>query len=303
LSALDLLRTHTPAPLRPALAAAHRFVDVNLANDRSFIRRQYAAVFGRPPDLVRPSRFSEKIQWRKLNDRRPEWKIFCDKLATRDYVTTRLGPSHVAPLAGVYDCPEQLPWMELPVPCVIKASHATGMNLFIFDRDELEPVGMSRTMRRWLKTDHYRHGREWGYKDLPRKILVEGFLGDGRQAPDDFRLLCFDGVPRFVYVVHDRFGQATLDWYNPDWVPAPLRSVRYPRAEVEPAAPSLLPEMLEAAARLSAGFDFLRVDLYCAGGRVRCGELTVYPGCGLERFDPPEADEMLGQLWKLPRRA
>jgi hypothetical protein len=58
--------------------------------------------------------------------------------------------------------------------------------------------------------------------------------------------------------------------------------------------------MLALSGKLSQGFDFLRVDLYCIDGRVYCGELTLYPGCGFEPMTPPESDEWLGGFWKLP---
>jgi hypothetical protein len=67
--------------------------------------------------------------------------------------------------------------------------------------------------------------------------------------------------------------------------------------------PAHLEELLDVARRLSAGFSFVRVDLYDVEGRVVFGELTFYPEAGLGVFIPPSADRELGALWRLPGRA
>ena len=58
--------------------------------------------------------------------------------------------------------------------------------------------------------------------------------------------------------------------------------------------------MLAAAESLAAGFDALRVDFYEIGGRMLFGEFCLFPGSGLDPFDPPELDLKLGALWGVP---
>lgn len=45
--------------------------------------------------------------------------------------------------------------------------------------------------------------------------------------------------------------------------------------------------MIAAAETLGRAFDFVRVDLYDLGVIPRFGEMTFYPGSGLDPFDPP----------------
>jgi hypothetical protein len=61
--------------------------------------------------------------------------------------------------------------------------------------------------------------------------------------------------------------------------------------------------MLKAAERLSESFCFVRVDFYDLDGRARFGELTFYPGSGLEKVQPLRLDLLMGLLWSaaLPR--
>ena len=50
------------------------------------VRRAYLEKHGRAPRLLRPRRFTEKIQWRKLFDFNPLFPTLCDKIAVRDYI-------------------------------------------------------------------------------------------------------------------------------------------------------------------------------------------------------------------------
>jgi len=40
------------------------------------------------------------------------------------------------------------------------------------------------------------------------------------------------------------------------------------------------------------------VDFYEVDGRPLFGEMTFYPGSGLEPFDPPELDLAMGEYWR-----
>lgn len=59
--------------------------------------------------------------------------------------------------------------------------------------------------------------------------------------------------------------------------------------------------MVILAEKLSFGFPFVRVDFYEVNGAVFFGELTFFPGCGAEEFNPEEWDTTLGNEIELPR--
>lgn len=56
--------------------------------------------------------------------------------------------------------------------------------------------------------------------------------------------------------------------------------------------------MITAASVLGKGFDFVRIDFYEIGGKPYFGEMTFTPEAGLGRFDPPEIDRLLGEMWQ-----
>jgi hypothetical protein len=57
--------------------------------------------------------------------------------------------------------------------------------------------------------------------------------------------------------------------------------------------------MLSIASRLSACFDFVRVDLYNIDGKIYFGELTFTPVAGGLKLQPESWDLKLGEKWKM----
>jgi len=83
--------------------------------------------------------------------------------------------------------------------------------------------------------------------------------------------------------------------YDPSWRPLSINAGTA-------TAPISLAAMLAAAERLGREHDFLRVDLYEIDGVPLFGEFCLYPGSGLDRFDPADLDDWLGAQWSAQRR-
>jgi len=64
----------------------------------------------------------------------------------------------------------------------------------------------------------------------------------------------------------------------------------------------VLDVMIALAEELASETDFLRVDMFHLADRIVVGELTNFPDAANSRWDPPEVDMQLGELWELPRR-
>ena len=276
---------------------ARAVVELGLS-DRQYLCERYLTHFGRLPDLRRPRTFNEKILWRRLNDKRPLFETLCDKVAARAFVAEAAGEQYLVPCYGVYDRPEDIDWNSMPGPCVVKASHGSGWVEIVEDPAHADAARLTAACRRWLAADYSRQWREWQYHGVPRRLLIERFLGKGGVPTIDYRFLCFDGVPRVIYTAHDRFANVAMTFYDLPWRRLRVRwqAPLGPREDPPPA----LAEMLELAANLSCGFDFVRVDLYCFEGRPYFSELTFTPNGGLRPFDPVEFDGWLGHLWTLP---
>lgn len=123
--------------------------------------------------------------------------------------------------------------------------------------------------------------------------------------------MCFNGQPKILYLqigaidssghsASEKSGRYFRNLYDADFNILPLKDSveNYP---IEIMKPDNFALMRQIAEILSAGFPFIRVDMYNVNGEIKIGELTLYPGSGLSNFfDPPEWDGIFGSWIKLP---
>jgi hypothetical protein len=290
-----------PAALRRALRPVyHFFLKRYWQSDYAFTRRIYRQTFGRFPDLEHPTTISEKTHWRMLHDCNPLFAVCTDKYRVRSWVAERGAAEYLVPLLLVTDDADSIDFDSLPRQFVIKTNNGSRRNVLVWDKDTLDRRATIEQLKRWLRSNYYYDIRERQYKTIEPLVLVEELLADAGVLPMEFRSFCFDGEPKFVEVVAGRgTSQVTVDYYDQDWKYWPVLHKNLANSGPQPR-PQQLDEMLQLDRRLSAGLDFVRVDLYLVKGRVYFGEMTFTPSAGLITFSPPDFDEILGRAWKLP---
>lgn len=256
---------------------------------------------GRLPRLLRPRTFSEKVNWRICFDRRELMAWSCDKLRMKEEAQRR-DPSIAVP-ATIWRGTDLAELAALPLPdrWVLKANHAS--RLVHLGQGQPSVAELERLTAGWLGPSFQETTfREWAYGRAERCLVVEEWIGDEHgQSPPDLKLVCFDGTVAWIQVHGSRFSGHTVAVYDPQWRRLPVTTRKTPAGPDLPPPPDLA-KVLEHASRLSAGFDFVRVDLYDTERGVFFGEYTPYPSSGLVEFDPPSVDRWLGDLWTLPRR-
>jgi hypothetical protein len=254
---------------------------------------------GYRPRLLWPRSFNEKLLRRRLWRLPDEWVQLADKAAAKAVVASRVGSRHVAPTYLVTDDADAVVFSALPPRFAVKATNASGRNLFVRGRadDPPEPV-VRDTCREWLRTPYGRNSGETWYERIAPRILVEELLVDpDHDAPLDYKFWVFHGRAEFVQVDFDRFGRHRRTFYDREWRRQPWGLIYPPAPDLPP--PAALPSMIDVAERLASGFDFVRIDLYCLEDRdVIFGEFTFAPEAGSGAFWPDaRADFDLGRLW------
>lgn len=275
--------------MNEAVLADSGVLGVNEALARLRIGTTYLWRHHRLPDISRPTRFTELVQHRKLFDRDPRMPLFSDKVRAKQLVADLIGAQWITPTLWHGQTLPVLP--EWPVPFVVKSAHGCNQNAYVRDGSEdwdairRRSVGwLSRTYGTWLD--------EWLYTQIPRSVLVEPFIGHGGQLPLDYKLYVFSGRVAFVQVHLDRATRHRWILFDRNW-----RRVSAVSHDDDPSPPTSLDRMIEAAETLGRSFDFVRVDLYEIDAEPRFGEMTFYPGSGLDRFDPPSLDTVVGAHW------
>lgn len=314
LAALGRARLALPHPIRSALRKlARNAVDavppLARARDARLLRRRMRDGLGYDPDFRNPQTYNERLAHKILYDRDPLLVRTADKIAVRDFVAERIGAEHLVPLIGTYDRAADIPWESLPDRFVLKANHGSGTNLIVRDKASVDREKAVRQADAWLAESHYAWTGEWAYGRIRPRLLIEALLeGDEPgKPPQDYKFYVFRGHTRLVEVHVDRFGPGHRCFFRDTdtlrQVPFRWSVISASREEEEAyIPPAELPEMARIAARLGAGFDHVRVDLYLSDGRILFGELTHYNGNACEPFFPSEYDRVLGDLWEQPDR-
>jgi len=239
---------------------------------------------------------------RKLFDRDPRLPLLTDKVEVKDYVTKVLGEGWVIPNIWFGEKLEPRSKRNWPIPYVLKASHGSGWDIFVWSPEDQNWDRIEAVAEQWLRRDYGRETREWAYTQIrPRRLLVERFMGAGRVAPPDYKLFVFDGRTALVQVDIGRLQTHRQFFYNTNWERQNFRYVcPFEPGEIE--RPPSLSKMIWAAERLAADFPFVRVDCYEIGGKPYIGELTFYPNGGQIAFEPESVEQELGDLWPLDTR-
>lgn len=251
---------------------------------------------GRTLDRNAPRTFTEKLYCRMLDCHQTGCGVFtrlADKLQVREHVASVIGDRHLNALLWHGDDIEALPWRRMPPRALLKCSEGSGKLAEIgpgTDRGAVE-----RLARAWQTTSYYWRRREYHYWEMPRRLLVEESISDGHpDGPLDYVFYCFDGKPRLIQI--GSRSHTVHRFYTTDWRAVRLAYRQHYEAPDIPY-PRRLDEMLDIAARLSNGFDFVRIDLYAMPAGVRFGEMTFTPRAGKLPFDPPDWDIHLGEWW------
>ncbi len=246
---------------------------------------------GRWPALDAPLRFTEWVQWRKLNDRSLARARLTDKLHSKALAAARLGARRVVPTLWSGDrLPERLP---AAFPFIVKANHGCGQ--FAVVRSDADYREAQRLAPRWLERPYGALLDEWHYGAARRTLIVEPFLGGaGAGLPLDYKVYVFGGRAEIVQLHQGRGDRHRWTQFDRAWRPLS-------RDPIDVPAPAGLGEMLDAAECLAAGEDFLRVDFYDVGGAVYFGEFCLFPGSGLDPFRPDGLDVALGACWSAAR--
>lgn len=270
--------------------------------DNIMLSVQYMLKMGRLPNLRKPKRFTEWLQWYKMKYRNQIMFSCVDKYKVREYVEWKGLHEILNTLYGVYQNADEIDFDVLPERFVIKTTNGGGGENVIICRDKSQlNIGEIRSkLNYWLKLKSVDAGREWAYTGIntPR-IIIEKYLENTIQ-PDaginDYKILCFNGVPHVIIYDCDRYIGHKRNFYDVSWNRIRVTSDCPAKDGIIPP-PENLDKMLKIAGVLSSDFPFVRVDLYNINGMIYFGELTFYSWSGYVKFNPDEFDFKLGSLF------
>ena len=248
--------------------------------------------------LLNPKTFSEKLCWLKLFKRDLSYKNLVDKITVKKFIESKIGKKYLVKTLGIWKNIDMVNWEKLPNQFVIKTNHASGAVFVVRDKNKDVNQDLIDNINSWLSQDYVVISREYLYKGIERKILIEELLLDEHdELPKDYKIYCFNGEPKFIHVDVDRFINHKRAIFSLDWEKLPF-TIRHENYDGDLPRPKNLNEMINIAKKLSDGLPFVRVDLFNTG-KIYFGELTIFPGSCIEQFRTKRYDEVVGKMLKI----
>lgn len=276
-----------------------RLANKILIPDEKFVEQYYLNRHGVKPNLKEPRKYSEHVV-KILMTPPPALKVQCaDKYEVRKYVEEKAGPEILNEIYGVYDSykgfRESL--NRLPQRFALKATHGAAWNYICRDKSAIDHKELKARVNFWLKSNFYYCQRERVYRDIKPRIICEKYLEDTSGELTDYKVYCFNGKPGFMHMVTGRYSQMVYNTYDTqgNWMDIDfLRGKADRNVPLNPELP--LRKLLEYSEKLSADFDYVRVDFYFVNKKFVFGELTFTPGHGNYGL-PEEIDLQLGEFF------
>lgn len=255
---------------------------------------------GHKLNLINPKTYNEKIQWIKLHDKNPLMPKCCDKYTVREYVESKGCQVILNDLLWHGFEPENIPFDDLPDKFVIKVTHGSTFNIICKDKRSLDRNDVIAKCKKWLKAKFLPAYGEWFYGIEKPRVIVEKYLDDGTERLRDYKIYCFNGVPRYIGVDSGNAnGMHYKDIYDTDWNIQHGYEMAYPCSGKAIPKPEILNELLKYAAILSEDFLHARTDFYIVNNKVVFGEITFTNSAGFGRVVPEEFSLKMGNYLNL----
>ena len=266
--------------------------------DSIYLKRKFKKKMGKPLDLKNPKTFNEKLQWLKLHDRRPEYTTIVDKYAGKKFAADIIGEEYIIPTLGVWDRFDDIDFNSLPNKFVLKCTHDSGSFIICKDKSSFDIESAKKKIESALKRNFYYYGREWPYKNIKPRIIIEELIESSPETGlPDYKFFCFNGEADSVMVCIDRHIKAvkffffdknlSLLRYNEEGKNAP--------EEFTLPLPKTIHTMFEIAEKLSKNIPCVRVDLYSIEDKIYFSEMTFYSDSGFDLSILEEADLLWGE--------
>ena len=301
---MRILRLLTSKAARFETLARRGFYD-NLP-DEEYLKKMYFAKTGCKLDLKNPQKYTEKLQWLKLYNRKPEYTALVDKYAVRKYIVEKIGEEYLIPLiGGPWNNFDEINFSKLPDQFVLKCTHDSGGLVICKDKKNLDIEASKRKIQKCLKRNFYCSSREWVYKDVKPQIIAEQYMEDtATKELRDYKFFCFHGEPKALFVATDRQTpgeEVKFDFFDMDYNHIDVRN-GHQNAKTLPEKPQQFELMKELSQKLSEGIPHVRVDFYEVNGRVYFGEMTFFHFSGMVPFEPESFDYEMGSWLELPTK-
>lgn len=265
----------------------------NFLPDEIYLKHLFFSKLGYPLNLNHPRTFNEKIQWLKLYDRKPEYTMMVDKYEVKKYIANKIGKQYVIPTLGVWDKPEDINFDTLPDQFVLKCTHNSGLGMYICrDKANMDKKSVIKGLKKGLKENYYKGGREWPYKNVKPRIIAEKYM----EEKGSIECKNFNSKPIIIQVDYNRFNTLKCNLYSLDWELINDEIMFFADQDYVINRPKCIKVLLN----LLTDIPHVQTEFYFIDNKIYFGEITFHCGSGFEKYISEKFGIKMGDWLKLP---
>jgi hypothetical protein len=246
----------------------------------------YWLIWGRIPHNEHAcNTLNDWYYWQKSSPRAVIWSYFCDKDLVKDWYALTFGPQYVIPTLLVTDNPKALLAQQFEQACCIKPTHSFGLIDFIPANTPISPQAVGRYAK-WLGPGVYAKTREYQYRFLKPKLLVEPTMTYQGGEPWEFKVYLAAEKIVFVKLIVERYRQGIVQMVSEDWTLLEGVSDGAAPSVFTAPVPACWPQVLTISRQVGKLFPFVRVDFMLTDEGLKLGELTFSPNNAYKAYTP-----------------
>lgn len=269
-------------------------------DDKEAVSILYRWSFYKKLNWENPLTFNEKLNWLKINYRLNEFVNLVDKYEVKKIVSEKAGEDISAKTLGVFETVDEIDINSFVLPVVVKTTHNSGCVKVIRKAEDFSDEYKAKLSEK-LKENYYIKSREWPYKDVkPRIIIEECLIDETNEILPVYKFFCFNGEPFILQAIkNDKSRYETIDYFDMEWNKLNLKQ-NFNNSKKPLQKPDNFENMKHLVSKLSKGYPFIRVDLYNVNGKIYFSEFTFFSDAGFAKFKPKKWDSILGEKLILP---
>lgn len=274
---------------------------------KTLVKIRHLVRFRKRLNLNNPKTLNEKILYLSLCTDTSEWTRLSDKYSVRKYVESCGLNENLVKIYAHWVNEQNIDLRNLPNSFVIKSVQGCGDIILVKNKEDIDGNSIREKLKPMLSE---RYGALEGGKHYLRinpAIIVEELLPiENGQSLTDYKIWCFNGIPKFILTCSNRFkGGVFLGSYDTEWNYRPndmIFSKEHPEEKSPLPKPINFDKMLEIAEQLAKPFPCVRVDLYNINGKIYFGEMTFTSLGGLMDYYTDDFQKIAGSMIDLNYR-
>lgn len=264
--------------------------------------QSYKEHFGTLPDIDSPNTFCEKLINRiKYKTDTPFFQALADKYAVREYVKEKIGDEYLIPLIDCFDNYQTvLDNLEQYKGTVIKPNHGSGMVYVVPQKlVKSDYQEAKKKFKKWTRRDFAKRHGERHYANIPRKFLVEQFVGSRNMLPVDYKIHLFRDIEGgFNYTLETVSGRGSSQVQSSYFVNNVTTS-SIGDYQLSTHEQKKVLEAVELSKQLLGVLEYARVDWYILENNIYFGEITLTPAAGVDEDINNDLNEIMGSFWHM----